>query len=138
MRGRDSDLSVARTAVDLAGDQPRGLVVFVVRPHVQVWPASEFGVDPDELRASVEMDERRSVGDILHGVGLKTKYSLTMIDRPNLRSVVRAAKREGCELLVAREPFVRRIGRTAQGDEAGGGGLELRFVRRGRSRLALS
>lgn len=130
MRGRPSDLPVAEAAVDLVGDRPRGLVVFMVRLPVRRWSAAEFGLDPGRLSVEVELDQRRVVAEVLSAAGLRAKHSVTAIDRPILRSGIRAAKREGCEVLVAKEPLLGRVALPGRSEDAGNGGLRLRFVER--------
>jgi len=129
--GCDSDLPLIVEAGALTSHCERGLIVFTRRPRIAVGAAAEFGIDTEELRTEIELEQRHLISSLVEAAGLTTKYSVRSLGWPHVRSAIRAAIREECEALVLAGDRRGRNRRQARLWRRGGGpGLEVISVRR--------
>jgi hypothetical protein len=80
------------------------LVILLPSASMPTGALLEAGLDPARLRAEEVLASRRWVREYLESVGWDGRLTMIDVDRPFLRSSIRAAGEIGCDVLVSDRP----------------------------------
>lgn len=75
------DAATLAEANSLADREAARLTILMVAPRVVEWALWLAGVDPDQMRREIEIEERARVRDALRQAGVGGGYRLEVVDR---------------------------------------------------------